>query len=346
MSKKKSKIRNIKAFFYRLRRKKINQKLLIYLVMVAISSLFWFFIQSGNTVNTEANFQIEYYGLPQNNILVPGVTTNTIKILFSARGATLLSHHAGNTPIRIDLSKLDIRTMPESDSTLKFVTNDDIRSQVEIQMPYDYKFISLKPDTIKLDFGISLKKKVPISLITDISFEKQYRHQKEPTIKPDSITISGSAMLVDTINQIYTEPLKLRDINNTISQRVKLVLPEGVNTTLQSTEATIYTEKYTQNSLEIPITIINIPDTISLRIFSQNVTLKFNVGWHNYKKISKEMFTVVADFNDLIGIIRPELLPVRIAKMPENMGVSNIKIEPEAVEYLIEKKPSPQQNLQ
>lgn len=336
--KKKSLKRKWQAFIYRLRRKRINQNTLTYLVMVLITSIFWFVNKSGSTINTVGIFPVEYYGLPHNSILVPGITTQELKINFSARGMTLLGHHGQYSTIRIDLSKLDIRTFPESDSSLKFVTDDDIRAQVELQMPNEYKFISVKPDTIKLDFGLSSHKRVPVILHSNISFNQQYRQSGKTILQPDSVDISGSAMIVDTIQSITTEELTLKNLNESAAQKVKLILPNGVNCGLQFTDVSINVEKFTENTLEIPIKQVNVPDSVTLRIFSQNVTVRYNVSWNNYKKISKEMFTAIVDYNELTGIVRPKYLPVKISKMPENMGVTNLALQPEAVEYLIEFK--------
>lgn len=335
---KKSLSRKIKALIYKTKRKRINQNLLIYLVMVLIATASWIINKCGSTVSGIATFRIEYYGLPQNRILVPGITTNQLRISFQTRGMELLSHHGDYSPIRIDLSKLDIRTVPESDTTLKFITDDDIRSQVESQLPNEYKFMSLKPDTIKLDFGSSSHKKVPVVLNQEITYNQQYRPAGSPVLQPDSVVITGSSNIVDTIYCITTELLKLSKISETIETKVKLDIPAGIFCQLKTTDISINVEKYTENTISVPIRQINVPDTVSLRIFSQNATIKYNVGWTNYKKISKEMFTVVADYNDLTGIVRPKYIPLKITKKPEGQGVTNIAITPEAVEYLIERK--------
>lgn len=337
MAEKKTILRKTKALIYKLRRKRVNQNTLTYLVMVVIALTFWIINKIGSTITTEGNFKVEYYGLPNNSMLVPGVTTDMLRITLSARGADLLTHRGGYSPIRIDLSKLDIRTFPESDSTLKFVTDDDIRAQVEAQMPGDYKFVSLKPDTIKLDFGILRHAKVPVVLNHNITFEQQYRLAGLPTLQPDSITIGGPAIIVDTITAIHTETLALDRVSESTVQKVRFIIPDGVSCPLTSTDATINVEKFTEHSIEVPIRTVNVPDTVTLRVFSQKATIRFNVGWTNFNKITKEMFAAEIDYKDLLGITRPQFLTVRITKKPEAMGVTNISISPETVEYLIEK---------
>ncbi|MCR5455449.1 MAG: YbbR-like domain-containing protein [Bacteroidales bacterium] len=338
MAEKKTLMRRIKLMIYKLQRTRINKNLLTYLVMVVIALTFWVINKMDSTIITEANFQVEYYGLPSNRILMPGVTTDMIKITLSAKGKQFITHRGEYSPIRIDLSKLNVRTFPESDSALKFVTNDDIRTQVETQIPTDYKFIALKPDTIKLDFGESNKKIVPVVLNYNATFGKQYRLAGEPVLMPDSVEIYGSAIIIDTVTAIHTESLSLHNITQTTTQRARLDLPTGVNCELTSTDATISVEKFTEGSVEVNLRVINVPDTVSIRFFSQKAKIKFNVGWNNYKKISSDMFSAEMDYNDLTGIVRPKYLTVRITKIPENLGVSNITVSPETVEYLIEKK--------
>ena len=342
MAEKKTILRKAKALIYKLKRKRFNRDTITYFLMVLIAITFGFINKMGSTITNESDFKVEYYGLPNNSMLVPGVTTDALRITLSARGAALVKHRGGYSPIRIDLSKLDIRTFPESDSTLKFVTDDDIRAQVEAQLPADYKFVSLKPDTIKLDFGMLHHVKVPVVLDYAITFEKQYRLAGAPTLQPDSITIGGPAIIVDTINSILTEPLSLNRLSESTVQRVRFVIPDGVSCPLTSTDATINVEKFTEHSVEVPIRTVNVPDTVSLRFFSQRAVIRFNVGWNNYNKITREMFAAEIDYKELTGITRPQFLTVRISKMPEDMGVTNITISPETVEYLIEKN-TPQQ---
>jgi len=330
-------MRRAKASIYKLRRKRINHNLLTFIIMVVLASAAWLINKMGSTINASGNSKVEFYGLPQNSILVPGITTSELYINFSAKGSSLLGLH-GNLPnIRIDLSKLDIRTFPESDSTLKFVTDDDIRSQVESQLPGDYHFVSLKPDTIKLDFGISSRKKVPVLLDSKLSFAPQFRLSGEPVISPDSVIITGSAMIVDTLNGVCTELLEMHDINESSQQKAKLILPNGVTCALTATNVLLNVEKFTERTLEVPIRQLNVPDTVSLRIFNTMASIKFNVSWEKYNKISTEMFQVAVDYKDLTGLIRPKTLSVRIIKAPEENSITNITMSPENVEYLLER---------
>lgn len=311
---------------------------MVYLVMVIISSLLWFFNKTGSTVSTVTDFHVEYYGLPKNHYLLPGLTTEVLQLTVSAKGSYFLTHNNQFPTIKIDLSKLDIRQFPDTDSSLKFVTNDDVRPLIEAQLPADCKCLSVKPDTVKLDFGRSAMKKVPVVLDYDITFEKQFRFKKEPVLQPDSVEISGSVNITDSVLCIKTEKVEISGLNESVSQKVKLLLPKDIFCSLNFTQADFFVEKFTGNTIEIPVRCINVPDSVVLRIFPQQITLKYNVGWDNFNSVSAEMFTAAVDYNELNGITKPKFLSVKLIKYPETFGVTNISFMPEGVEFLVERK--------
>lgn len=340
--------RKTKALAYKLIRKRINPKLLIYTAMVLITTAAWLINKVGSTISTTGTCEVEYYGLPQNRIIVPGITTAEFRINFSARGTQLLGKHGKLPVIRIDLSKLDIRTFPDNDSTLKFVTCDDIRTQVEQQMPTGFHFESLSPDTIMLNLGASAKKKVPVALRQNISFARQYRLQKAPELQPDSVIINGSEMIMDTINCIYTEPLIISQLKDSISlYRVSLVMPKGITCPLKRTDVTLTTEKFTEGSVQVSISQQNVPDNVALRLFTQKGTIKYHIGWRNYQKVTEDMFQLTVDYNEMCEIDRVKYLPLHIKpQYPDALGISNITISPDMVECLPERIDTTQTNHQ
>ena len=337
MIKKSSFGRRLRIWYYKLRRRKINQRLMIYLVMVLISAVFWFVNKTGSTISGIMDFPVEYYGLPKNHYLLPGITTGVLQLTVSARGAYFLGHSGLPSSIKIDLSKLDIRTFPDTDSSLKFVTKEDIRAYVEAQLPGDYKCSAIKPDTLKLDFGRSAEKKVPVILDSEIGFSPQYRFLKNPVLQPDSVEVTASVNIMDSITCIKTEKIEIQNLKESFTQKAKLIIPKDVFCNLQYTDVDFFVEKFTENTIEIPIRRIHVPDSVQLRVFPQKITLKYNIGWTNYNSVSEEMFVAVVDYQELYGISKPKFLTVKILKYPENFGVTDMEIIPEAVEYLVER---------
>ncbi|MCQ2974641.1 MAG: hypothetical protein MJ211_07495 [Bacteroidales bacterium] len=330
-------IRNTKAFFIKLRRIKINNNLLVYLVSLVLATLFWFLNKTGSNIEPTKEFRIEYINIPKDKILKSGTTTTNLKIKLSAKGSKLLSFGGFQDYIRVDLSKLTLQNVPNADSTIMFISDEDIRQQIEVQLPAEFKFISVEPDSIFLDFSQSVTKRVPIILDANISFASQYRASDGINLVPDSAEIIVAASIADSVYQIKTEFIELLNLQDTIVRHLNFSLPEEVDCKLLYTDLKINVEKFTEQSIEIPIQQINVPDSVVMRIFPQTAVVKFYVGWNNYQKINKDMFSIVVDYNELNNHSNVNFLPIILNRFPDKFGVTDIRINPESVEYLIER---------
>ena len=331
------KFRNLKAAFLKIRRMKINRNLLVYLVSVVLATIFWFLNKTGSYIYPTKEFRVEYSGIPGDKILLPGVTTSSLKVVVSVKGSVLLTSGSFQDFLRIDLSKLNLRNVPHADSTLKYISDDDIRQQIEAQLPADFKFVSLQPDTIFLDFGRSVTKKVPVILDADISFDSQYRAADGIILQPDSVEISTSAIIADSVTNVKTEYLELLNLQEPVQRHVQFIIPSEVTCRTLYTDLKINTEKYTEQTLVLPIRQINTPDSILMRVFPQSATVKFFVGWSNYQRISKDMFSIAVDYADLNSPLKSDLLSIKLIRSPEKLGVTDIRISPSSVEYLVER---------
>ncbi|MBR2887939.1 MAG: hypothetical protein IKB95_06905, partial [Bacteroidales bacterium] len=65
--------------------------------------------------------------------------------------------------------------------------------------------------------------------------------------------------------------------------------------------------------------------------------VKFYVGWSNYQKITKDMFSLTVDYADLNSPLKSDILTIHLARTPEKLGVTDIRVSPLGVEYLIER---------
>lgn len=336
--------RILRVWYYR-GKLKINRKLFIYIVFVIISTILWFINKTGSTIVANLNYDVEYFNLPKDKLISSQLSTNKLEVKVSAIGSVLMGLPSKMPPMRIDLSKIDAALWIESeDSAVKLVVIEAIKNQIENQLPQQVKFIDINPDTICLEFGQSLVKRVPVKLDAEISYASQFRNSAPISFSPDSVEIIGSVKIVDTIKEINNEFLKIKDLQENFSRRLKLLSPEGVVCSNLYADLNINVEKFTEETLELTIRQINVPDSITMRIFPPVVKLSFNVGWKNYGRASSDMFSVVVDYKDVVNqTVKPDVLFVKLMRKPD-LGLSDIKIRPESVEFLIEQNSSANDN--
>ena len=91
-------------------------------------------------------------------------------------------------------------------------------------------------------------------------------------------------------------------------------------------------KKFTEKTVETFVSIKNLPDTLSIKLFPQRVKSTFLVLIDNVDKIKSNDFLFYCDFNDTqIGTTNN--LNVKLDNPP--IGVRNIRWEPKKLDYLI-----------
>ena len=119
--------------------------------------------------------------------------------------------------------------------------------------------------------------------------------------------------------------VKLELLETEDLQRVEI---EDLNIT-----ATINVTKFTEASVELPIGVINLPEKYTLKAFPENVTVKYNVAFTNYEKVTPNLFKAVVDYSS----IKPGSNKLKVILTKQSPEIRAVKLYPEKVEYIIRK---------
>ena len=151
---------------------------------------------------------------------------------------------------------------------------------------------------------------------------------------PESILVRGPREILDTLKFIYTKPIELKNLSHTVKRDVDLVILPELKSELDEVMVQINVEQYTEAKFEIPISIINQPDSLLIKTFPAKVKVTCRVGLSQFSKLNNSSFNAVADFTQRTGIIAK--LRVILDKVPET--VLSVDYFPKDVEYIIERK--------
>ena len=94
-------------------------------------------------------------------------------------------------------------------------------------------------------------------------------------------------------------------------------------------------EEYTEKQLNLPIEIEGVPDSINVRLFPSNVNISFFVGLSEFKNAIRDSFRVVVNYKDILNS-KNQKVPVIVSDNPEH--ISNLRLKPDSLEYLLEIK--------
>ena len=110
---------------------------------------------------------------------------------------------------------------------------------------------------------------------------------------------------------------------------------KGLKCVPSKVRISIYPDVLTEESVEVPITALNMPEGKVLRTFPARVKVSFTVGASLFRTVTPDKFRVVVDYNELQAD-PSEKCTLKIASVPH--GIRNARTEIQQVDYLLEEQ--------
>jgi hypothetical protein len=312
----------LKSFFF-------TKNVLSFSLFLVLSSGFWFVNILDKIRETEIIIPLRIVGLPQNISIINKCPQN-ITLLVKDQGINLFAYRKSKiTPISIEMNGV----FYEKGEII--YTSDQIRAKLSRFLLPTTSVLEITPDSLIIQYEKLSVKTLPIELNAKIDFAHQYVLSDKIYLSPSKITVFGPKGILDKLKSVKTEALKLTNISDTIYMNCKLIPIKNVNFAADETKVSIYVEMFTEKKMQLPISIVNCPPNIIIRTFPAFVNVTFNVGLSHFKSVNTNDLKIVFDYND---IIKSDNLKYSLKIQNETSYISNIRISPNEVEYLLEKQ--------
>lgn len=315
-------------------RNRFNRRFGIFLIFVAIATFLWFLQALKKDYTSIVEHPVRFINLPEDLVL-----TNELpkRLTMEVRGTgmSILKHNwdLSKSSIRIDYDRLSERINPNTRSFELDVPLRAFQSQISAQLD-KLEINRITPDTLTLNFSSIVTKVVPVVADVELDLDKEYMLKGPIQMDPDSISLSGPSKLVDSINQVYTSPLKFRKLKESVNRNMGLVEPDEEITMSDARSAmTIEVEQFTEKTLRVPVIGINVPDSLDLKTFPARITITFRVVLSEFDQIEAEQFQATVDYGEIVA--EQTALKVMLTRQPNY--IDNIRISPETVDYILEK---------
>ncbi|MDO9275103.1 MAG: CdaR family protein [Lutibacter sp.] len=310
---------------------KSNKKIKIFLFFLVLSSIIWLLIELSKSYITPVVFNVEYTDLPQSK-LVQKKPVSALKVAIKAPGFTLIKYKIKRHKILLSLKNIF-----KNNSGYYILPNKQI-SSLNSQFTNGIEIVSVLKDTIFIELGTSISKKVPVSPNLEIHYKVGYNMVEKLKISPDSVIVSGSRKDIDSITEMATNALKLDGVFEDIEVVLTLKSPFKNNQIkMSATKVKISgkVDKFTEGTFIIPVTIINVPEGVKVTTFPKEIEVVYQAGLTNFSKITKNDISVVFDYlqyeNDtLITFLTPII-------SQKSDYIYALKTNPPQVEFLIQK---------
>ncbi len=287
-----------------------QRKYLPFFVCLGIATTLWFTREMGKNYEERLTMPVVYENIPLSLSLVSKVPA-TITITVEASGWGLLKHYL----FEYQSLKVDVGVL-KSTNTLHIETkNPTFLASLGEQL----QVIEVFPKEIKFAFEPIHSKKVPIKTAIDISYTQQYMLNGEIEISPDSIILYGSHGELDTISMVVSEPLQMKGVKESFSE--KLTITPIHNVRMNSTYTTVKgeVEKFTEQTISIPIKFMNAPrNSVAVDLMVDKVTITYLIGLSNVPKCYPSDFEAIADYEKLS---KNGTIPIEIVRFPQYVRI-------------------------
>jgi hypothetical protein len=305
-----------------------RKRFLVVITCLLLAIGAWLFMALSKKYIYTAKTVLYYKNFPQKKAFHP-LQSDTVDLQVEGTGWQLLFARLRVKPqsIAINLEKLNSRN---------YILFAEQLANVNSQLETSQKIISVIPDTLYFDFTLRTVKRVPVKLISNISFVKQYGISGDIKIIPEYITLSGPQDKLAKINEWPTDTLVLNDVQTTSVTRIAIAQNKMKNVSIfpSSAEVTVPVDEFTEKTLEIPVKVINNKQYYDVKLYPKKVKVTFMVALSKYQQINETYIDAVADLNEW-RISNHNKLRVTLSRFPDFCKL--VSIAPDKIDFIIEK---------
>ncbi|RIA10003.1 YbbR-like protein [Flavobacteriaceae bacterium MAR_2010_72] len=304
-----------------------SKKLHVFGLFFLCAFLFLALTKLSKTYTEDITVAIVFRNVPQNKVIITD-SFPKINATVSAYGFSLFFYQFKTHTIAVDISKDVFRQQ----NNYVWVTNK-YKHKINDQLDQFTEIVLIEPDTIYFPFETLSTKKVPIVLNENVVFKSGYNILNGFEVKPDSVKVIGSEEEVSKIKSVETSPLSLKDVSTDIDVMLSLKKPSPkLKYSISETRINAKVEKFTEGTIEIPVTIVNKPLDVEVNYFPKVITLSYNVSLDNYKNVKPLDFKVECDYSEIEQSNKTYFTPKLVKSSPL---VKNVKLKQNKVEFIL-----------
>jgi hypothetical protein len=269
---------------------KTNAKVISFSICLFLAAGIW----TVNTLNKEHQTEIKIKLLYSNSkykIQQHGMPLNEIAVTLRGRGFDLAEYLLFNRKKVIEVNSDRIFKSNEKIESTTLVESELLKFKGEI------KIEKISPETVSLPNRKSYFKKVAIKPIIKFSYEKMFMQSGPMVTVPDSLMLSSTSPIPETLTSINTMPLEVRGVKDFV---FRSTMPDLRNLPDYIPEKSkiwilVPVEMGTESIIDIPITTSE--SNRYIKFIPAVVSVKCRVPLSKYEQTTSDLFKVEAKLN-------------------------------------------------
>jgi hypothetical protein len=320
----------------------IRKRIVVFLIFFVLSASFWFYRALDDTYADNIKYPLKYINLPQNKILASH-PLGKITLRVRGNGYTLLNNKLDPPTLELNVNDFSLGSQSIDSLSLFLISRqakEIFAAELSKKNNDPLEILSTYPDTILFSFTKTRTKKIPV--YPEFSnkenlFSRQYMLNGKINITPENIVVVGPYSIIDTLSRVYTEPMDMNSLKDSVSKKVKLKKINGIRFLDEKVKIQIPVDKFTEATIEKQIDVKNAPDSLNIKVFPRFVRIKYKVTLSQYDEVAASGFKPYIKYADAATAVTPDQrIKVYIDTLPE--FAHSVEVYPKSVEFLIERK--------
>ena len=198
--------------------------------------------------------------------------------------------------------KVEREDMHHKDGDLFYMTSADLTKYFHEIFTDKSRLEYFVSDTVFFVFNSVEYKKVPVQPTSNIDFRPQYMSVGGLKIQPDSVLVYGNKEVIDEVDVVYTELLRLHDLDSEHYGKLKIKSIPGVRISAKSVDYSIVAVRYVQRETQVPVKVVGVPEGLRVKVLPSNATLRYRMRFP--ADVSMDRTFVAVDYEDFVNSIK------------------------------------------
>ena len=294
---------------------------------LGVATLFLLLSKFSESYTHNIKLKVNLYNL-DDEVVIENDSTSEATVFIKTKGFSLLpflfnSSRTIALDAKDEVSKTKDRYYWSTSSNL-YKIKDVFGSSVDV--------LDVEPDTIRISYSTLENKKVPVKLVSNLTFSSGYDVVDNIKMSVDSVKIIGSKTLIDSILEIKTEALQLTELRKDIIETLSFDASSNIEIIPPNVEVTAKVMVFTEGQFSLPVELVNISHKKKINFFPKTVNLNYYVDVENFKKVKPSDFKIVADFKT-IDISDTQSVLLKVEKFPE--VIKSFRLQQNRVQFII-----------
>ncbi len=308
---------------------------LLFLVFLLFSSLCWVVITLNEVHESTVSVELKLVDVPS-DVLVTDSLPTTVQVQVQDRGMAFLHYWMrGVKPIEISFA----RYASTREGRVK-VPLSDVQKALQKNLLENSKIVRFSPDSLDFWYNHGQSKMVPLVVDGTVT-AGDGRYVMEQNISPKEVKVYAPKPILDTLTAVYTMPTTLVGLQQSATEQLKLRPIHGVKMEVDRVKVDATVDVLVENTVSVPILVDGLPEGVTVRLFPvSEAKVVYSACYSDSKSIEDGDFAIRLTYNQIQQhqLQGKDKVLLRLSKKPA--AVVSTYLEPEMVEYLVEKTDS------